>query len=170
LYTFTEPNRDEPITDVILIREGGRLSEQVFVIGVNVGEPDSGIRSATLDIFNRTGDYGTSTLDSSFIQVFFDPSRENVSLPLTLFSDNFPEGLEAFRATSSPVAGFPNFGPPTAGGAFATTEVRIVDNDRKVYNVSTSLVILIVCLQLLVLDLCGLTTLSVRLMVHRKCV
>jgi hypothetical protein len=164
VYIFSEPDVEVGTQDVRLIREGGRLSEQTFLVGVNVGEPDSGRRSAT---FDEPGDY---TVGGGFILVQFLPSQTSVSLPLTLFPDNFPEGLEAFRATSSPVEGFPNFGPPTSRGAFATTEVQIVDNDRKVYNVSTSLVTLIVCLQLLVLALRGLATLLVRLMVHRKCV
>jgi hypothetical protein len=130
VYTFTEPNAEIPNNDVVLIREGGRRSEQSFLVAIDVGEPDSGIRSATLETFDQAGDYSTVG-GTSFIQVFFGPNQENVSLPLTFFPDTLPEGLEAFRATSTPSGGFPNFGPPTSGGAFATTEVRIMDNDCK---------------------------------------
>jgi hypothetical protein len=131
VYTFTEPDVETPNSDVLLIREGGRRSEQTFLVAIDVGEPDSGIRSATLETFDVAGDYNTAAGGGSFIQVFFGPDQENVSLPLTLFPDTLPEGLEAFRATSIPSEGFPNFGPPISGGAFATTEVRIMDNDCK---------------------------------------
>jgi hypothetical protein len=130
VYTFTEPDVETPNNDVVLIREGGRRSEQTFLIAIDVGEPDSGIRSATLETLDQAGDYSTVG-GSSFIQVLFGPNQENVSLNLTFLPDLLPEGLEAFRATSTPSEGFPNFGPPTSGGAFATTEVRIVDNDCK---------------------------------------
>jgi hypothetical protein len=116
--------------DVVLIRESGRQSEQAFLVAIDVGEPDSGIRSATLETFAQAGDYSTVT-GGSFVQVFFGPNQENVSLPLTLFPDTLPEGLEGFRATSTPSQGFPNFMPPNSRGAFATTEVRILDNDSK---------------------------------------
>jgi hypothetical protein len=129
LYILPEPDEERRNNDVVLIREGGCRSEQTFLVAVDVGEPDSGIRSATLEMLDQRGDYSVG--GNSFIQVFFNPNQENVSLPLTLFPDNLPEGLEAFRATSAPFEGFPNFCPPTPGGAFATTEVRIVDNDCK---------------------------------------
>jgi hypothetical protein len=116
--------------DVILIREGGRRSEQSFSIAVNVGVPDSGIRSATRKTSTQAGDYSVAG-GTSFVQLFFGPNQENVSLLLTFFPDTLPEGLEAFRATSSRLEGFPTFGPPNSGGAFASTEVRIIDNDSK---------------------------------------
>jgi hypothetical protein len=130
VYTFTEPDVEIANNDIVLIREGGRRSEQTFIIAIDVGEPDSGIRSATLDSLEQYqyGDYGTG---GGFTQVFFSPGRENVSFPLTFFPDSLPEGLEAFRATSTPQEGFPNFRPPNSGGAFASTEVRIMDNDSK---------------------------------------
>jgi hypothetical protein len=129
VYTFTEPDKEGPNNDVLLIREGGRQSEQTFLVAVDVGEPDSGIRSATRDRFGQDGDYSVG--ENNFIQVFFVPNQINVSLPLTFFPDNVTEGLEAFRATSAPFEGFPNFGPPITRGAFATTEIRIIDNDSK---------------------------------------
>jgi hypothetical protein len=127
MYTFTEPDVETPNNDVVLIREGGRLTEQTFAVTVDVGEPDSGVRSATPETFGQAGDF--SIRGGS--QLIFRPNQENVSLPLTLFPDTLPEGLEAFRATSTPSQGFPNFWPPNSGGAFATTEVLISDNDSK---------------------------------------
>jgi hypothetical protein len=132
MYTFTEPDVETENRDVVLIREGGRRTEQTFAVAVAVGEPDSGIRSATLGggTFVRTiDDYSIG--GGSLIRVIFSPNQENVSLPLTLFPDTLPEGPEAFRATSRPFEGFPNFEFPTSRGAFATTEVLISDNDSK---------------------------------------
>ena len=48
----------------------------------------------------------------------FPPEDQNVILQVILFRDDLPEGTEAFRATSTPSQIFPNFGPPSMGGAF----------------------------------------------------
>jgi hypothetical protein len=127
-----EPDVETRNSDVMLIREGGRLSEQTFLVAVGIGEPDSGLRSATIETLDQRGDYSvTGSTGANFFQVFFGPIQTNVSLPLTFFPDDLAEGTEAFRATSAPFEGFPNFGPPNSGGAFATTEVRFIDNDSK---------------------------------------
>jgi hypothetical protein len=129
VYSVSEPDTEEPNQDVILIREGGRLSEQTFIFGIDLGDPISGIRSATVETFNQAGDYSVG--GSSFLVVSFSATASSVSLPLELIPDILPEGLEAFRATISPFEGFPHFGPPIIGGAFTNTEVRIIDNDCK---------------------------------------
>jgi hypothetical protein len=129
VYSVSEPDAEEPNQDIILIREGGRLSEQNFGLIVNVGEPNFGIRSATVETLDQAGDYSAG--GGSVFVVSFRATELSIRFPLTLFPDNFPEGLEAFRATLSPLEGFPHFGPPISGGAFVNTEVRIIDNDCK---------------------------------------
>ena len=129
LYTFSEPSTTvENISDVMLIREGGRQSEQTFFVSVDVAEPGSGVRPATPRTIDASGDYSVETT-SGFSIVEFPPHLSSVSLPLTLLSDTIPEGLEAFKVTANPSEGFANFGNPQSGNAFAATEVQIVDND-----------------------------------------
>jgi hypothetical protein len=130
VYSFNEPEVVETSQEVTLIREGGRPSEQSFLVTVNVGGPDSGLRSATRATPEQSGDYGVGG-ESTFIFVLFPSSALSVPLPLQFFPDDSPEGLEAFRATANPTEGFPNFRPPALGLAFATTEVQITDNDGK---------------------------------------
>ena len=82
----------------------------------------------------------------------FAPEDQNITLQVILFRDDLPEGTEAFRANSIPSQNFPNFGPPLMGGAFASTDVLIFDDDCKLackcaascYNVGVFSVVAIV--------------------------
>ena len=76
-------------------------------------------------------DYRLSTSSTDFIALNFQPTQQNITLRVVLLEDDLPEGTEAFRATSTPSPSFPNFGPPSMGGAFASTDVLIFDDDRK---------------------------------------
>ena len=129
-YSFEEPEFEILVLDVVLIREGGRLSEQTFQIVVSVGGTID-TPPATLEFVDPDrGDYSLG-LQANFVTLLFRPSQQNTTLQLFLFSDDVPEGTEAFRATSTPSPGFPNFGAPSMGGAFASTEVFIADDDCK---------------------------------------
>ena len=131
-YSFDEPVFESVVFDIVLVREGGRLSEQTFQVIVHVS--DSGIMNtslATLDSFfgEDRADYKL-TSPTDFIIWTFPPNRQNITIPLILFDDYMPEGTEAFRATSTSTQYFfPNFGPPSAGGAFESTDVFIIDDD-----------------------------------------
>jgi hypothetical protein len=98
-------------------------------VNIEFREPDSGLRSATPGTFDQSGDYEVGSVFG--IQVFFPAAASSIPVPFTLLHDTLPEGLEAFKATSSPVENFPHFGRPTSGSAFVNTEVQIRDNDGK---------------------------------------
>ena len=130
-YDFGEPDFETLITNVTLIKEGGRLSEQTFSVSISVGEA-FGSPPATLEFFDEdSADYRILGAATDFISLIFPPFQQNITFPFFLFGDEIPEGVETFRATSTPSQNFPNFGPPSMGGAFASTEVRIIDNDCK---------------------------------------
>ena len=127
---MNEPDFETVNRDITLVREGGRLSEQTFHVTISLSGTTN-IPAATflLDDENNA-DYGL-TIPLDFIELHFPPDQQNVTLPVILFSDDIPEGTEAFRATSTPSPNFPNFGPPSMGGAFASTNVLIIDDDCK---------------------------------------
>ena len=130
-YSFSEPPFETVINDIVLVREGGRLSEQTFQVSVAVGGTIN-ISPATLEFEDEErADYRLAAAPADFIALNFPPDQQNITLAVILFSDSLPEGTEAFRATSTPSQDFPNFGPPSMGGAFASTDVLIIDDDCK---------------------------------------
>ena len=129
-YSFNEPDFETIVNDIVLVREGGRLSEQTFQVTVSVGGTIN-INPATLEFEDEdTADYSLAA-PQDFIALIFPPDRQNITLTVILLHDDLPEGTEAFRATSTPSQNFPNFGPPSMGGAFPSTDVLIFDDDRK---------------------------------------
>ena len=129
-YSFNEPDFETIVNDIVLVREGGRLSEQTFQVSISVGGTIN-INPATLEFEDDdTADYRLTT-PQDFIALDFPPNAQNITLSVILFHDDLPEGTEAFRAASTPSPNFPNFGPPSMGGAFASTDVRIFDDDCK---------------------------------------
>ena len=128
-YSFTEPDFETIVNDIVLVREGGRRSEQTFQVSISVGGTIN-INPATLEFEDEdTADYRL-TAPQDFIMLNFPPDQQNITL-FFLFPDELPEGTEAFRATSTPSQNFPNYGPPSMGGAFAFTDILICDNDGK---------------------------------------
>ena len=130
VYIFNEPNFETFVTDVVLVREGGHLSEQTFQVMISVQDTID-IPPATLEFDDEDRADYRLTSPAHFISLDFRPEQQNITLPLILFADNLPEGTEAFRATSSRSPNFPNFRPPSMGGAFASTDVLIIDDDGK---------------------------------------
>ena len=135
-YTVNEPDFETLITEVVLIREGGRLSEQIFSIAVTVSDPRTiGLQSATLQqSYNEDqSDYRIATSTQYFVSIRFSPREQNVTFFIFLYGDDFPEGTEVFRATSYSISSqsLPHFWPPSMGGAFASTEIHIIDDDCK---------------------------------------
>ena len=129
-YTFDEPEFETVVTDIVLVRDGGRLSEQTFQVAISVGGTIN--RHPTTLAFEdeERADYSIAA-PSDFIALNFPPGQQNITFTVILFADDLPEGTEAFRATSSPPPNFPNFGPPSMGGAFASIDVLIIDDDCK---------------------------------------
>ena len=129
-YSFDEPDFETIVNDIVLIREGGRLSEQTFQVSISVGGTIN-INPATLEFEDEDRADYRLTAPQDFIALDFPPDRQNITLSVILFRDDVPEGTEAFRATSTPSQNFPNFGPPSMGDAFASTDVLIFDGDSK---------------------------------------
>lgn len=116
------------ITDVTLIREGGGLSEQTFVVEISVNSTGH-TPPATLDSDDpNNSDYRINST-GSILHLQFPAEVQNITFDFFLKSDKLPEGIEAFQAT---IVGFPNFQPPQGEGAFRSTEIFITDdNDSK---------------------------------------
>ena len=132
VYSFNEPDLspETVIKDITLVREGGRLSEQTFWVDISVGNVIN-MPPATLEFDDEAGGDYSLALQGKFITLELKPFKQSVTLTVFLFRDDLPEGTEAFRATSKPSANFPNFGPPSMGGAFASTEIHIIDDECK---------------------------------------
>ena len=132
-YSFSEPVVNTVFSNIVLVREGGRLSEQTFQVSIFVRALTTiNTAPATLEFEDEDrADYRLSTSSTNFIALNFQPTQQNITLRVVLLEDDLPEGTEAFRATSTPSPSFPNFGPPSMGGAFASTDVLIFDDDRK---------------------------------------
>lgn len=106
------------------------------------------VPSAQLKNNHSLSDYdyrlGT-TLGASTSQLLFPADTQTITFTFFLNSDTISEGVEGFRASSTPVEGLgiPAFQSPTSnfgsGTVFQNTEIHIIDNDCKSIN---SLVIL----------------------------
>ena len=127
------------ITNVTLIKEDNRTSEQNFGVTLSFGDPGSLIRPTTLqsatDPF-APFDYSLGRLPgANSISLEFGPDTAEVSFSFFLYSDALPEGTEGFLINIASQGGiFPNFQlplatPDVAIPAFASTLVRIQDND-----------------------------------------
>lgn len=126
LYTFNEPDLDNTVTDVVIVREGDRLSEQTFLVTIFAGNVID-MPPATLEADNEDKADYSLTSPANFITLNFPPSQQNITLALFLYHDKLSEGTEAFQITSIPEPNFPNFGPPSMGGAFSNAEILITD-------------------------------------------
>ena len=132
-----EPDFETPFSNVTLIREGGRESEQTFAVKITVRDPTIAGHAATLD----TGDVGQNydyklTSHGSFITIPFPSESSFITFSFFLNSDELFEGLEAFQATLTPVdEGFPAFQPPVTNTAYQTTKIQIIDNDCELLSV-----------------------------------
>ena len=129
-YTFDEPGFETLFSDIVLVREGGRRSEQTFQVAISLGGTISRPPATLEGDDPDRADYRLPN-NADFVSLVFPPKQQNITLFIFLFGDDLPEGTEAFRATSTPSQNFPNFGPPSMGGAFASTDVLINDDDRK---------------------------------------
>ena len=131
-YSFSEPVFNTVFSNIVLVREGGRLSEQTFQVSIFVSALTTiNIAPATLEFEDEDRADYRLTSSTDFIALNFQPTQQNITLRVVLLEDDLPEGTEGFRATSTPSPNFPNFGPPSMGGAFASTDVLIFDDDCK---------------------------------------
>ena len=125
------------ITNVTLVKEDNRVSEQTFGVGITVSNPQN-LSPATLEtddnFISGMYDYSLGTSGDTFTVLNFLPNQQSITFDFLLNSDEVPEGIEAFRASSTPVVGFPTFQAPITT-AFPSTEIQIIDNDCKCITV-----------------------------------
>ena len=133
VYSFDEPDFEELVREVTLVREGNRQTEQTFAVSVVVSNPTSSISPATLDILNPVNfDYSLGN-SGNIVTLLFQNFVQNITFNFFLHSDDFPEGTEGFLATSAPAVGeiFPRFGPPQTSTVFEATEILILQPGGK---------------------------------------
>ena len=135
VYQYFEPDSLMLITNVTLVKEDGRVSEQTFGVGITVSNPQM-LSPATLETDDTmiNFDYTLGTLGQTFEILQFLPNQQSITFEFFLNSDELPEGIEAFQASSTPVEGFPTF-QASITTAFPSTEIQIIDNDCKCITV-----------------------------------
>ncbi len=116
-YTFFEPQFDTTITNVTLIKEGGRITEQVLGVLVTFTAGSASFVDYTLG--------GIMNLNSQRRNIL--PNAQSTTITFILLGDDIPEGTETFRVSSSSQEGFPTFETPTT--TFISTIISILDND-----------------------------------------
>ena len=78
-YSFNEPDFETIVNDIVLVREGGHLSEQTFQVSISVGGTTN-VNPATLEFEDEdTADYRLTALQD-FIALDFPPDRQNITL------------------------------------------------------------------------------------------
>ena len=135
VYQYNEPDFLMYITNVTIVKEDNRVSEQTFGVGITVSNPLM-LSPATLETADNINfDYTLGSPGDTFIVSQFLPNQQSIGFYFFLNSDELPEGTEAFQASLISVEGFPTFQPPIST-AYASTEVQIIDNDCKfkLYN------------------------------------
>ena len=144
MYSFDEPDFETVFTDIVLVREGGRLSEQTFEVAISVGGTINRPPATLAFVDEERADYALGA-PRDFVILQFPPNQQNITLAIILFSDTLPEGTEAFQAILTASPDFPNFGPPSMGGAFASTDVLIIDDDCKLGCIICSIMQFLFC-------------------------
>ena len=130
LYTFYEPQFEVTIMNVTIIKEGNRMTEQLYSVGVTVSTSTDG-NSATLETLEEPGDYSLGVDGVNFRQLQFSSDDQEIRFIFMLFGDNTSESTESFRAITSTVEGTPTFQEPITSTAFPSTIIRILDDDCK---------------------------------------
>ena len=119
-----------------LIRENNRTSEQTYSVDLTVGDPGGNYKPATIETSNtnQSFDYSFGLPNQTKVNVLLPPTVDRIPFTFSLEPDLAIEGTEIFRAISAqvtPSGDFPVFQTPSGVNAFATTLIRILDNDGK---------------------------------------
>ena len=139
-YIFSEPTIGAKLTNVTLIKEDNRPTEQTFGFRLVFGDTIE-VRSATLQIEGSLHgfDYVITAPGSTEFFTLLSPDEDRVEIPFIIFPDDLVEGTEGFRIDLTTLGGtvFPNFALPSAENSpFPFTEIRIADTDGKSNNIS----------------------------------
>lgn len=125
VYEYFEPDDESLITNVTLMSEDNRQSEQIFTVNITSGDPTGAVHAATFG-----HDYELSS-GSQSLHLIFSINKQIIPPPtFFLWKNSFPEETEAFQMSIS-LDGPPTFQPPSPGSstAFQSTQIRIIDND-----------------------------------------
>ena len=127
---FIPPNNLTAYGPVYLIKENNVMTEQLFIIVIQVSDAvPEGTNPAT---FNE--DFSFSSAGT--LSILFPPNLQRLNIGFDLFSDEIPDGNEAFLFSSSrqdtlqldgTVITLPDYLPPM----FASTFINILDDDRE---------------------------------------
>ena len=133
-YTFQEPQFETEIDSVVFLeKQGGRISEQCYVVIVDLNKvtPNANIQPATLSTVDADNDYIVSTPGAYVAVLEFSPDAQHLDFPFILFPDDVAEGTEAFRASLQPSENLlhPAFTDPSAGVLYSSTYIHIIDDD-----------------------------------------
>lgn len=132
-FPFYEFPESTPSPDgIFLIKEDNRTSEQTFSVLVTVKSPVSPLLPATLQNVDPTieFDYSLGSAGQSSVTRLFLPQFSMIPFDFSLNNDDLTEGLEGFMATSESSSSFvTTYQTPVS--TFATTEIRILDDDCK---------------------------------------
>lgn len=135
LYRFQEPANESLTTEVTLVKEGNRESEQTFGVVVTVSDPGGILQAASIQASNESIYDYRLFIPSTFILLLFPSAVQSVTFSFFINADELPEGTEAFRASSTPFEGFATFQAPITDSAHQTTTIEILDNDCELLDI-----------------------------------
>ncbi len=132
-YTYTEPVSRMLISNVALVKEDNRQSEQTFLVAVTVNSPNlEEISPATARDDGGLNDYDIVGAPNGFLTILFPPSLQRRPYLFFLSPDDVAEGPEGFLALSSPNEGSITYTTPgQSSSVFRSATVVIEDDDRK---------------------------------------
>ena len=134
VYNYFEPDIETLFTNLTIVKDGGRVSEQTFRVGISVSDPTT-VTPATLRTSPSQLDWdyslGSVPGQTFFLRDIFSPSQSSM-VAFFLNGDDSVEDVEGFVLTSSSetAGGFPSFlSPlPSSTTAFQSTTVQIIDS------------------------------------------
>ena len=133
-YRFNEietvfTSEDSP---VLIIKENGVVSEQIFRVSITAGTADlPGIGNALFQPrFGDIGDYSIGQRSQTVLDLF-EADVQSIGFQFALLNDFLPEGPEAFGLTISTISGD---GGQFSVGTIGSTLVIIEDDDGKSFR------------------------------------
>lgn len=132
VYSYYEPEVQMLFTNLTIVKDGGRISEQIFRVNISISDPAT-VAPATLRTspVQEDWDFAVGFAGQTSVLRDFFSSSQSVLVAFFLNGDDSVEDVEGFMLTSSPVVtdGFPSFlSPlPTSTTAFQSTTVQIFD-------------------------------------------
>ena len=153
-YTFNEPDNSMVITEVALVKEDNRLSEQTFFVAVGISDPTlPNVSPATSESEALGGDYQIPRANNGTPTIIFEPHMERSQYTFSLYSDEIAERREGFVIFSLPDEGSTTYTTPNLlSTVFRSTTIVIEDNDSELcciefYSFSLTDILLLLLLE-----------------------